>query len=153
MKKLSFLFLILAIGISSCKSDKKSSDTLDTDLIENPATLTDPDSKDLAVITFEQTEHNFENIFENEVVEHSFKFKNTGKNALLISDAKASCGCTVPEWPKKPIQPNEEGEIIVKFDSKGRQGTVNKTVTVLANTNPNTTVLKIRGYVVAGPKE
>ena len=78
-----------------------------------------------------------------------FEFKNTGSEALIISNAKGSCGCTVPNWPKEPILPGESGEIEVVFrPSKGQAGSKQtKTVTVSANTSPENTILKITAFV------
>ena len=76
-----------------------------------------------------------------------YKFKNTGNADLVISDAKGSCGCTVPEYPKAPIKPGEEGNIKVTFDSSGKGGRQNKSVTVITNAIPNTKVLTVTGLV------
>jgi hypothetical protein len=80
---------------------------------------------------------------------HVFKVKNTGTNPLIISDASASCGCTVPKKPEKPIEPGGTGEIEVIFSPKpGQTGTQTKTVTVKSNTNPSITTLTISAEVV-----
>lgn len=88
---------------------------------------------------------------EGEIVKHVFKFKNTGNEPLVISNAKGSCGCTVPTWPKEPVPPGSTGEINVEFNSKGKPGMQSKRVTVTANTNPTETFLEIKGEV--RPKE
>ena len=75
-------------------------------------------------------------IKEGQVIEISYRFKNAGEKNLIIEDVRASCGCTVPEKPEKPFAPGEEGVIRAKFDSKGRVGPQNKTVTVQSNTAP-----------------
>ena len=67
---------------------------------------------------------------------------------LIISSAQGSCGCTVPEWPKEPIKPGEEGKIAVTFNSSGKQGKQNKTITLVANTIPNTKVIALKGDVL-----
>jgi len=77
-----------------------------------------------------------------------FKFKNTGKSPLIISNARGSCGCTVPTWPKEPIKPGESGEIKVKYDTN-RLGPINKTVTITSNAAEPTVILRIKGTVVA----
>ncbi len=66
---------------------------------------------------------------------------------MIISNAKGSCGCTVPKWPKEPIAPGETGEINVKFSSKNKKGSQNKTVTLTANTTPPTTKLRVTGQI------
>lgn len=81
-----------------------------------------------------------------------FEFKNTGNAPLIISDAKGSCGCTVPEWPKEPINPGKTGTITVKYDTK-RPGAINKSVTITSNaSNEPTKILRIKGNVGAKPE-
>lgn len=84
-------------------------------------------------ITFEETKFSFGEISEGDVVRHAYKFKNTGTEPLLISNAQTSCGCTVPSFPKKPIPPGGEGEITVEFNSNGRPGHQQKNVIVYSN--------------------
>lgn len=84
-------------------------------------------------ITFDDTKHDFGTITEGEVVKHAYRFKNAGTNPLLISNAVASCGCTVPSYPKEPIPPGGEGEIVVEFNSTNRPGIQNKNVLVYSN--------------------
>jgi len=100
-------------------------------------------------ISFEETSYNYGKIKAGTVVEHSYKFKNTGTEPLVISDAKGSCGCTVPVWPREPIAPGASSEIKVSFDSKGKSGAQSKRVTLTANTNPSQTFLTIDGEVMA----
>lgn len=71
---------------------------------------------------------------EGQVVEISWKFKNTGNKPLVIKNVSASCGCTVADKPEQPIAPGKEGTIKAKFDSKGRSGMEHKNVYVMANT-------------------
>ena len=89
----------------------------------------------------------FGTVDEGDMVKHVFKFKNVGTEPLVISNAKGSCGCTVPTWPKEPVPPGAMGEINVEFNSKGKPGSQSKRVTVTANTNPTETFLEIRGEV------
>lgn len=84
-------------------------------------------------ITFDNTKHDFGTITEGEVVKYAYHFKNAGPNPLLISNAVASCGCTVPSYPKEPIPPGGEGEIVVEFNSTNRPGIQNKNVLVYSN--------------------
>ena len=89
---------------------------------------------------------------EGEVVSYSFKFTNTGKSDLVISDASASCGCTIAHKPEDPVPPGEQAAIDVSFDSHNRPGRVDKKITIIANTIPNTTVIKITGKVISPVK-
>ena len=104
-------------------------------------------------IKFDENSYNWGSINENDKMTHIFKFKNTGSNDLIISDAHGSCGCTVPEWPKEPIKAGKTGEIKVVFDSKGKAGDQQKTVTLTANTEPANTVLTIKGAVKAAAEK
>lgn len=101
-----------------------------------------------ANVVFAENEFDFGTLEEGEKVEHVFKFENTSANPLTISNARGSCGCTVPEWPREPIAPGESGEIKVKFDSKGKKGKQSKTVTISANTIPGNTILTITSDVI-----
>ena len=102
-------------------------------------------------IAFEHTDFDFGVVDDGEKVRHSYKFKNTGNEPLIISSAKGSCGCTVPKWPSDPVPPGGEGVIDVEFDSKGKPGKQTKRVTVTANTVPTTTFLNITGTVNKDP--
>lgn len=96
---------------------------------------------------FEESTFDFGTIDAGEKVSHVYKFTNTGENPLVIKDAKGSCGCTVPKWPKAPIMPGETAEILVEYNSKGKKGKETKRVTLTANTNPAQTFLTITGEV------
>ena len=102
----------------------------------------------LPAFQFGEELHDFGTIKDGDVVEHTFQFINTGEAPLIISDAKATCGCTVPEWPKEPIPVGAAGEIKVRFNSKNKPGIQNKTVTLTANTWPATTRVRIKANVV-----
>lgn len=106
-----------------------------------------------ASIEFEKEIHDFGQMKQYGDASTSFVFKNTGTAPLIISNAKGSCGCTVPQWPKEPIPPGETGEIKVKYDSK-RVGPINKSVTIQSNAgNEPTKVIRIKGNIEAAPKE
>tara|TARA_B100000575_G_scaffold270797_1_gene251570 strand:- start:1740 stop:2258 length:519 start_codon:yes stop_codon:yes gene_type:complete len=101
----------------------------------------------LPAFKFSEESFDFGTITEGDVVDHVFSFVNEGEAPLIISSATASCGCTVPVWPKAPIAPGEQGEIKVQFNSRSKPGVQNKTVTVTANTYPKVTRLKIKANV------
>ena len=111
---------------------------------------TSPEAKpSLAEIDFEKEVHDYGNIKQNANGTCEFKFKNTGKEPLIISMARGSCGCTVPDWPKEPIKPGESGVIKVSYDTK-RVGPINKNVTITSNANTNPSkVLRITGNIEA----
>lgn len=85
------------------------------------------------IIEFETMNHNFGTIKEGDVVSHAYKFKNIGNKPLVITDAKAACGCTVPSYPKEPILPETGGEIVVEFNSNGKPGHQHKGVMIYSN--------------------
>lgn len=102
-------------------------------------------------IKFEKEVHDYGKIKNGANGECTFEFKNTGTAPLIISNAKGSCGCTVPQWPKEPIAPGKTASIKVKYDTK-RAGTINKSVTITSNAvNEPTKVIRIKGYVEARP--
>lgn len=93
--------------------------------------------------------HDFGMIPKETPMKKIFKVKNTGDKPLIINDAKATCGCTVPRWPEEPIMPGEEGELEVIFESTPAQaGTkINKRITLTANIEGSTQYCTIRGQV------
>lgn len=99
-------------------------------------------------LVFESTTFNYGTIEAGEIVQTVFTFTNTGSEPIVISNAKGSCGCTVPEWPKEPITAGETGQLVVRFDSKNKVGMQSKRVTVTANTDPVNTYLTVKGEVI-----
>ena len=97
-------------------------------------------------MSFEKAEHDFGTIEQGTPQETVFKFTNTGNAPLIITDAKSSCGCTVPNPPKDPIAPGESGELKVNFNGSG-QNQVTKTITVTANTEKGSELLRIKAFV------
>ena len=105
-----------------------------------------------ATIEFTKDTHDYGTIKYDADGSCVFEFKNTGTEPLIISNAKGSCGCTVPEWPKEPIAPGAKGEIKVKYDTK-RPGAINKSVTITSNAgNEPTKTLRIKGNVLPAPE-
>lgn len=105
-----------------------------------------------AEIVFEEEIHDFGTLKQGGDASTEFKFTNTGTEPLIISNAKGSCGCTVPEWPREPIAPGQSAAIKVKYDSK-RVGPINKSVTITSNaSNTPTKVIRIKGNIQAAPQ-
>lgn len=124
--------------------------TLSTDLVTNPNTAEENVKSTLGPqFSFETELHDFGQLIDGEKVSYSFKFTNSGDQPLIISNAKGSCGCTVPNWPKDPIQPGDSGTIDVTFNSSGRTGKQNKAITLTANTNPSRKVINITSEVIS----
>ncbi len=106
---------------------------------------------DIPVMTFNTTEYNFGSVTEGDIVDYTFEFTNTGASTLIINKATATCGCTVPSWPKEPIAVGGKGQITIKFNSANRKNLQTKYVNINANTMPEVTRLKITGNVI--PKD
>ncbi len=100
-------------------------------------------------VKFDEDLHDFGAVSVDSENYYAFTFKNTGSEPLLISNAKGSCGCTVPKWPKEAIQPGESGTIDVKYTpNKGQAGQkIEKVVTITANTLPANTMVRIKAEV------
>lgn len=144
-----FVVLVFAlVALSSCKSTTKDGEgsILPSDLVNNPGS-SGADNARMAKITFIKEEHDFGIIKDGEKVFWNFRFTNTGNAPLILNRVKADCGCTVPDYPKTPIAPGEEGKIKVTFDTKGRPGRNVKKVTVLSNSERPTNVLTITAIV------
>lgn len=116
----------------------------------NPVTPAQPDLPS-TTIKFEEMSHSFGEILQNSENKYSFKFKNTGVEPLVISNAKGSCGCTVPNYPKEPVLPGETRTIDVVYSPGMQSGSQTKTVTITANTNPAQTMLNISATVNPDP--
>lgn len=117
--------------------------------LNKPAPLTEskpslPPTK----ISFENYTHSFGEVKQKTENAYDFVFTNTGDKPLVISDAKGSCGCTVPEYPKEPVLPGETAKISVVYSSRTSVGHQEKNVTITANTSPEKTILKISADVL-----
>ena len=146
MKKLLTVgFIIYVMVLTACQQKNSG---ISPSLIENPASAEGKD-KDVKVpvFKFDEIRFHFGEVSEGDELFHSFKFENTGNADLVISDVATTCGCTVASYSKDPIKPGDNGEIQVKFDTKGKSGMQSKTITVLANTIPASKVLTISAEV------
>jgi hypothetical protein len=99
------------------------------------------------VMAFDKTEHDFGTIKAGDKVEYSFDFKNTGEADLIITNAVGSCGCTVPEYPKEAIKPGTSAKMKVSFNSAGKHGQQQKSVTISTNTEKGTESLSIKASI------
>lgn len=142
--------VILCLGVLtlfafvSCKENASSKINSENVAV---AAVRDEAAKQVPVMSFEKAEHDFGTIEQNTPQETIFKFTNTGDGPLIITDAKSSCGCTVPTYPKNtPVAPGESGEMVVKFNGSG-QNQVTKTITVTANTAKGSEILRIKAFV------
>jgi len=112
-------------------------------------TGTQPTGSFGAKLTFVDNEYAFGTVQQGDIVEHTFSFTNTGSEDLMIMSAKASCGCTVPTWPRDAIAPGESGEIKVRFNTAGKLGVQRKSVTIRSNAEgQNVIILLLSGEVI-----
>ncbi|HEV8514692.1 MAG TPA: DUF1573 domain-containing protein [Cyclobacteriaceae bacterium] len=126
--------------------------TTPTSSVPLPATAATPAAEEkptgpLPVIEFGTTEHDFGTVAEGQKVSYTYTVKNTGAAPLLIQNAQPSCGCTVPDWTKTPIAVGGTGFVKAEFDTHGKAGIQNKTITVTSNSWPRTTVIKFKAMV------
>ncbi|MBC7889242.1 MAG: DUF1573 domain-containing protein [Ferruginibacter sp.] len=140
MKKHLF-FLLAVVAFISCNI--RRNDKVVDDAVKQSADA----MQHTTMVQVIDSVYNFGKVREGEKVTFNFRFKNIGGNPLVITSTSASCGCTVPEKPEKPVLPGETGFIKVVFNSQGRTGHNEKNITVLANTNPEFPLLVLTGDV------
>ena len=156
-----FSYIVLSFSclffLSSCGDAAKKVEThqnrLSTDLVKNNQTIRGKDMSIVQpIVEILEPEYDFGDINQGDKATHDYIVKNIGNSDLLISSAKGSCGCTVPEWPKEPIRPGDEAVIKVTFDSKGKTGKQSKRVTLMTNAIPNVKILTIKGNILTDNK-
>jgi hypothetical protein len=123
------------------KADELKFDPINADKIQKVA-------GPKTTVKFDKYEHDFGNIAQNSNHKYVYTFTNSGKEPLIISKAKGSCGCTVPRWPKEPIAPGETGEIEIIYKPGKQKNKQSKTITITANTEPTNTILKVKANVI-----
>lgn len=149
MKQTTLYLTLLTFLFASCTSNP--SKKVNAENVAK-ANQTVEASSDMPVMTFDKTDHDFGTIKEGDTVETVFTFTNTGGSDLIITNAKGSCGCTVPDYPKNtPIKPGDSGEIKVKFDSSNKPNLQSKTVTISANTQNARELIRIKTFVTPDP--
>ncbi|MEM0992746.1 MAG: DUF1573 domain-containing protein [Bacteroidota bacterium] len=160
---LSLLVFAMALFVVSCANDTEA-ETREAAVTAITPTATQPAANantpaqptqpaapagPTTTMSFDEMVYDFGTVSAGEKVRHVYTFKNTGNEPLVISNARGSCGCTVPQWPQEAIAPGDDGEIVVEYNSKGKSGNETKTVTITANTEPAVTKLTIKGIVEA----
>jgi hypothetical protein len=153
----------LALSVSFAKDDKKTKTKVKTAVPTAAATQATPAKSDVAAaaapaaatqspdaMKFEAEVHDFGTVPEGPNADYEFKFKNTGKEPIIIERAQPSCGCTTPSWSKDPVLPGKTGSIKASYGTQGRPNAFTKTITV--HTNVGTKVLTIKGNVEKAPE-
>ncbi len=138
MKKIFGIFMIMALVVAG--------------MAQNDEATKKNKKEKTPEITFESMVHDYGQIYQGDNGECEFVFKNTGKADLILTNCRASCGCTVPTWPKDPIAPGKKASIKVKYNTT-RLGEINKSITVESNALNDRVILKITGKVNPKPVE
>ncbi len=166
MKKVFFLFITLVyINYMSAQTATKEKATTTVDhshdhdghsheaepsKTEGGPVIINPNA---AKMSFKEETYDFKEIPEGPQVTHEFKFTNTGKEPLVLSNVRASCGCTTPSWPKEPILPGKDAAILVTYNTQGRPGNFSKSITITSNSDSPNKVIYIKGEVVKAEPE
>jgi len=151
--KRCLIISLLAFAACNTTTTTNNPNKLPTSLVSNPHTADGMDTvaaERKPVMEFKDTLYNFGGIHEGEVVEHEFTFTNTGKTPLIINSAAGSCGCTVPSYPHDPIAPGASGVLKVTFNSAGKSGHQEKSVSIQTNTVRNVHMLYIQAEIAKG---
>ncbi len=142
------LFLFAATALLACGEQGDNGGEIKSKLEQDVSQEVEAGDEGLTTLAFDKMEHDFGDARIGQDYTYKFKVTNTGKKPLIIEDAKASCGCTVPDKPENPIQPGQSDDIVVTFTPKpGQDGITTKTITVTANTDPKMTTLTIKANV------
>lgn len=142
------IILIVAVVVLSISCKESATSKVKTENVES-AKIRDVNAENLAVISFDKASYDFGMINQGDVIETNFVITNTGKSDLIISKASATCGCTIPDWPKEAIKPGDSAPMNVKFNSRGKKNKISKTITLLTNTKSGKETVKITGFVNA----
>ena len=142
MKKTTLILsLFLCFAFANAQENKMAAPATNV-----PATAVDKNAPELK---FDIETYDFGTIKQGDKVTHDFDFVNTGKEPLVITQASGSCGCTVPQWPKEPIAKGSKATVHVEFNSTGKMGMQDKTVTITSNSKSGQKVLHLKGNVEA----
>lgn len=148
---LGMLLLVLACNKTTADQQEDITEVEGgiAEIIRNPVSAGEEtvDTSNVAKLMFTTSTYEFERVDAGAIINHDFSFTNEGSVPLIISDVRSTCGCTVAEWPRKPIAPGESGVIPVRFDTKNKNGIQNKPITITANTFPAKSVIYLNGQV------
>ena len=155
MKKITILLalVITASFFTACKDGGNVTSKINKENLNKAATRDLEIKKGTALITLDKKVYDFGTVNEGDIVETTFMVTNSGKTDLVITDAKATCGCTIPVWPKAPIKPGESGEVKVKFNTNGKPNRQQKSVTLTTNTESGREILTLKGSVTPKAKK
>jgi hypothetical protein len=141
MKKI-FLFVCAAMVLSASVFAQAKHEQ------STPATAPAVNNPNAAKIVFAEQSYDFGTVVEGPQITHDFKIRNEGKEPLILSNVHASCGCTVPTWPREPILPGKESVVSATYNTSGRPGHFSKTITIESNATGGKNVVTITGEVI-----
>jgi hypothetical protein len=146
MKKiLSLLMLTVFVTVSFAQKPAANATTTTTTKSAATPAANNPNA---AQISFAEESYTFGELPEGPQATHEFKFTNTGKEPLILSNVRASCGCTTPSWPKDAILPGKDAIILVTYNTQGRVGPFTKSITITSNAASDKKVIYIKGTVI-----
>lgn len=154
MKKsvIAIAILLTFSGVISCQQGN-AKEKIKKENVTNAEKRDTEINKGAPVASFDKEVFDFGTIEEGKIVETTFVITNKGKSDLIITNAKATCGCTVPVWPREAIAPGGSGDIKVSFNTSGKPNKQSKSVTLYTNTEKGTEIVKITGMVTPKPKK
>jgi len=164
MKKVFITMLCLSISAAAVKAQNQNKPPVPVGAPAQAAPVPAPQapppppapkviSPNAGKFQFKEETHDYGEVMEGPLAETDFEFKNVGKEPIVINEAHGSCGCTVPKWPQEPIMPGKKAVIHVAYTTQGRQGPINKDVTINSNAAQQPMVLHIKGTVKPKPAE
>jgi hypothetical protein len=154
MKKVTMLLavVIAASLFTACKDGGNISSKISKENLVKANSRDLEIKKGTALISVDKKVYDFGTVNEGDIVETSFAVTNSGKIDLVIVDAKVTCGCTVPVWPKAPIKPGETKEVQVRFNTRGKKNRQQKSITLITNTESGREILTLKGSVTPKAK-
>lgn len=145
-KRTIILFAIIGFAVLSCKDNAASK--VNSTNIKTAKARDAKMKKGMPVIAFDKKAYEFGTINEGDKIDGSFTIYNKGKADLVITGARASCGCTVPSWPKDAIKPGDSAKLNFVFNSRGKRGKQNKSITLRTNTENIIEIIRLTGDVL-----
>ncbi len=151
MKKTTIILIaIISLAVLSCKDNAAAK--VKTSNIETAKARDAKMNMGMPVIAFDKKAFDFGTINEGDKIDGSFTIFNKGKANLVITGARASCGCTVPSWPKEAIKPGDSAKLKFVFNSRGKHGKQNKSITLKTNTENVSEIIRVTGNVTPKKK-
>jgi hypothetical protein len=153
MKKniIVLVFLIITTGMVSCVNGNAAK-KVNKENLDNAKSRDTEIEKGVATISLDKREYDFGTVKSGDIVQTVFKVTNSGDTDLVITDAKVTCGCTVPVWPKEAIKPGETKDVKVRFNTSGKSNRQQKNITLITNTLSGREVLTLKGMVTPKAK-